>query len=322
MLVIATDEAGYGPKLGPLVVAASTWKWNPGDTVVSGENLAAAFEPLRRPIAIGKRTVRIDDSKAIFKPGAGLDSLHAVVSASHHWCGHQFTSLDSAMAHVAFEDAGDIAGSRWLSQVSSELLTSKPEVAPAIEQWSSAGIEMIDVRARVVTAHRFNQHCDSGQNKADLLSQSTLKLVRDAIESNRCKLGPGELIQVFCDRHGGRRYYAGVIQHLFPDGVTSVSSESKTESVYQCRLGQYTMRIAFTVKGDRFAPVAMSSLHAKYWRERFMESFNAYFASHYRGKEPLARTAGYPVDADRFLGQVAAVVAEQKIGAADLIRQR
>ena len=27
MLVIATDEAGYGPKLGPLVIAGTVWRF-------------------------------------------------------------------------------------------------------------------------------------------------------------------------------------------------------------------------------------------------------------------------------------------------------
>ncbi len=255
MLVIATDEAGYGPKLGPLVIAASQWTWaanhdDPSLDESSIDDLIAAFDPLGVPVTIDGQTLRIDDSKAVYKAGSGLAKLHAVVSASHHWCGHSLTDVPTMLAHVAGQDAADISSMDWLSFLSSDPMTAKSKTATAIDQWSGSGIELSDVQARVITAKRFNALCESGLNKADLLSQATLGLVRDAVLSSE-----EEHICVFCDRHGGRRYYAGVIQQTFPEGTTTVVSESKTQSIYQCRWeglsGKRTLRIAFTVKGYR-----------------------------------------------------------------------
>ena len=60
MLLIATDEAGYGPKLGPLIVAASMWRI-PTSTATE-DDLAERFSLLREPISIGDSRVVIDDS--------------------------------------------------------------------------------------------------------------------------------------------------------------------------------------------------------------------------------------------------------------------
>ena len=62
------------------------------------------------------------------------------------------------------------------------------------------------------------------------------------------------------------------------------------------------MRIDFKVKADDSrTPVALASVAAKTARELFMERFNAWFAAR---KPGLAPTAGYPVDARRFLADI------------------
>ncbi len=86
MLLIATDEAGYGPKLGPLVIVATAWRV-PCESLIA-EELANLFSPLQNPRSCSGCQVLVDDSKAVYKSSDGLDVLHAVVSASHHWCGN------------------------------------------------------------------------------------------------------------------------------------------------------------------------------------------------------------------------------------------
>ncbi|MDA8745597.1 hypothetical protein N9N28_13275 [Rubripirellula amarantea] len=318
MFIIATDEAGYGPKLGPLVIAASTWQVQlPSNQPNDEAALSLAFAPLTQPVAIGKLKVRIDDSKAIFKSGSGLDGLHAIVCASHMACGKRFGSGREMIEYVADTDFEEIFATPWLNRDCSSPLLDDASTANAIAQWQSTGCLLLDVKARVITAKRFNQFCNEGANKADLLSRSTLQLVRNSVEATS-----ETDIRVFCDRHGGRRYYAGVIAHIFHEGSVAVVSESQSESVYRCDWQGKQIRLAFTVKGDRFTPVAMSSLHAKYLRERMMASFNLYFAENYVGESPLKPTAGYPVDADRFLTQTAALRQQLKIIDLDLVRQR
>ncbi len=158
-----------------------------------------------------------------------------------------------------------------------------------------------------------------GGNKADLLSQLTLGLVHSLVDSHG-REQPN--MTVYCDRHGGRRYYASVLQHVFPDARMQVMSETKRCSRYQLQTSESRIDVAFTVKGDTFTPVALSSMHAKYLRERFMQSFNAYFAARHRGSRTLKPTAGYPVDADRFLVDIDSILRHEQIDAERLIRSR
>jgi ribonuclease HII len=316
MLLIATDEAGYGPKLGPLVIVASSGQINACDAI-SSEDLIATFDPMIAPVMIDQQSVRIDDSKSIYKSGTGLVGLHHVVSASHHWCGNAHADVHAMIQHVAAADRDDIAAAPWLGYVAQQPLTSPIDVAAAITGWQSAGFQLSDLQARVITANRFNQSCREGFNKADLLTQFTLGLVVDAIAACEEKV-----VRVFCDRHGGRRYYAAAIQQFFPDAIVRVISETSQSSIYQCDSDGRSIRIAFTVKGDRFAPVALASMHAKYIRERFMESLNAYFSARHQNSVPLKPTAGYPVDADRFLQQIGPILKAEKIARQALVRER
>ena len=66
--------------------------------------------------------------------------------------------------------------------------------------------------------------------------------------------------------------------------------------------------------------VALASMHAKYLRERMMESLNRYFNTLAGGG--LKPTAGYPVDADRFLADVDGLLDRHQIDRDTLVRCR
>ena len=91
--------------------------------------------------------------------------------------------------------------------------------ATTVRQWSSSGLQLQSIAAKIITARYFNEACESGLNKADLLSESTLALVRQVIKET-----DDEAIQVYCDRHGGRRFYSGVLQHTFHDSAIRMVS--------------------------------------------------------------------------------------------------
>jgi ribonuclease HII len=318
MLLIATDEAGYGPKLGPLVVAAVVGRIECDLESVQSEQIASAFEPMTGPVVIDGKKVRVDDSKSVYKPGVGLTGLHHVVSASHHWCDNRLGDVVEMLRHVARGDQEDISAAPWLREIEPQTLTPKTKTTPAINQWRSAGFDLIDIQARIITARRFNCSCCDGSNKADLLTRSTLGLIHDAITRNK----EAQDIQVYCDRHGGRRYYADAIRGFFPDANIEAVSETSLESVYQGVWHGRQIRFAFTVKGDRFIPVALASMHAKYLRERLMDALNGYFLSRFQGQVSPKPTAGYPVDADRFLKEISSVIDNECIERGDLVRAR
>lgn len=185
---------------------------------------------------------------------------------------------------------------------------------------------MIGLAARVIDPGPFNRHCGAGMNKADILSESTCRL---AIQQCQRHLRDGEDAVILSDRHGGRSHYGGLLQHAFPEAILRVISEDRLISRYRLDLPDSPSQIqwTFSVRGDSFAPVAMSSIVAKSTREQLMTRLNRYFAdrwarSAYVSKEPLHPTAGYPADADRFLAILERMRLREGIDDDILIRKR
>ncbi|WP_147867609.1 hypothetical protein [Stieleria maiorica] len=320
MILIATDEAGYGPKLGPLVVAASAWKI-PINTA-DRSDLQRAFAAVAGPVTVAGRRVVVDDSKTVFQPrsatkkSGGYGKLECVTLAGARWCGLADGRLD-IVDDLAPQDRARINAAPWLAGLMKQSIETK-QGSPLIDAWQSGGAILSGLKARVVTAEAFNQACAAGGNKSDLLSQTTLTLVKDLLDE--LSISSGEPVAVFCDRHGGRRYYAGPLQSVFEGTLVRVIAESKTESSYTVPYRGDEFTIRFTVKGDSFTPVAFSSMVAKYMREKAMESLNTYFAD--LSTVPLRPTAGYPVDADRFLEDIGPIIQKQGFDLATLVRSR
>lgn len=323
MILIATDEAGYGPKLGPLVVAATAWILP--DTEATQPALDKAFAAVARRTIVDGQAIVVDDSKAVYQPKSagksgtvGYAKLERVTLAGATWCGLATDRIE-LVGHLAATDRGSIDQAEWLNSFATESVSTAPG-AMLVETWRGGIAQLTDVQARVITANEFNQACSNGSNKSDLLSQTTLTLVKTVLDQLR--VPDGELVHVFCDRHGGRRYYAGPLQAVFDGTLVQVNAESKTESCYRVPYSDRDFSIRFTVKGDSFTPVAFSSMVAKYLREKAMESLNRYFAELHDGASPLRSTAGYPVDADRFLSEIRPIITKQNIDLAALIRSR
>lgn len=327
MLLIATDEAGYGPKLGPLVIAATVWR------IKSQANDAAlqrAFSPLARPVMVGGRAISVGDSKRVFQPesarrgrakksaAAGYARLQAVTLAGCRWCGLASDQMQ-LIPDLSATDSDSISEQPWFEQLMRESLVVSTEQA-LVDAWSTDDLQLVGMQTRVITAADFNRRIATGMNKSDLLSAITLELVRTQIEKHG--RSRDEPMEVFCDRHGGRRYYAGPIQAAFDDTLVGVISETNRESWYRVPFAGGDFRIRFTVQGDSFVPVSFSSMVAKYLREKAMESLNDYFARLAGTAFELRPTAGYPVDADRFLSDVAVLLEREGIDVQRLVRQR
>lgn len=306
---IGVDEAGYGPNLGPLVVAATAWRTPAG--VDLDEALAGAVS--RDSTDDGR--LLIADSKAVYQPGGGLAKLeravYAALGETPAWSAlldRLGADPDRARTALPWHNRFDPEAPVDVDAESLELATGS--LRRACEANGVAGPQ---IAARLVFPAEFNRLVAEHGTKGAALSFVSIGLARRLHDQ---AVREGEPCEIVFDKHGGRNRYAGLLQQHFDAGWVEVLSESRPESRY--RQGD---RLAFRFRsgGEEELPVALASMTAKLLREISMQAFNAYWAKHVPGVKP---TAGYPVDAKRFKADIAAKQAELGIDGETLWRSR
>jgi len=325
--VIGTDEAGYGPNLGPLCVGATIWE------IDKGIDPEALYKPLKRCVTnsvnrAGKKRVVWSDSKAVYKNGNGMNHLERGVLTALSLAGHAPTGWNELWDCLGasttestpqpWHDGYSATMPFWMSDDDDEPAwmcgEAVAELADGLKvELATAGVRLVGVLCRAVFPAMFNEMV-AARNKADALSRITLGLVADALT-----MVPGQRVQVFCDRHGGRDYYLPLLQTQFCDDWIEVREESGATSTYRFGGEANRVDIGFYVAGERFLPVALASMTAKYLRETAMRPFNEFWLRHVPGIKP---TAGYPTDSWRFKKQIAGVQSELAIDDRILWRQR
>jgi len=300
-LVIGTDEAGYGPNLGPLVVAATAW------------HVEAPVDEVERVVATALDAIGPlwADSKTIYRGGVGFAALEtgALVGAAavagavpHDWPALAAT-LGTALGGPVGNGPAAAPGLEALALPQEADGSATAARADEVRQRLAAhGVALVAVRCRLIQPAEFNRLLDEGLNKADILSRITLSLAAGLVTD-------GEAVRIWCDRHGGRKRYAGVVSAQFDGALVQPVEETAARSAYL--LSGRDCRIEFCVGGESRAPVALASMTAKYVRELSMRAFN----DHWCGLLPgLAPTAGYPVDAARWRTAAAPAVAAAGAG--------
>lgn len=297
-IVVGVDEAGYGPNIGPLIVAATAWRIPLSFSELDfSERLNERFSA--RSWSPGCTHIPLGDSKQLYSPGQGLRTLEAGLLAMHALLGKQHTSFESFMYSLVPQEFE--LEHPWYKQL--------PDVFPAIvdpieverlarlasTNMKQCDIDLLSMRAVVITESVFNAMLERFESKGRLLSTVTMGLVADMITAY-----DSAPIEIFCDRQGGRKRYSCVLAEGLPDDWFEVLSETSVRSSYR-RQRCPDLRVHFSVGGDRFPPTALASMIAKYLREGLMESINEFWAKKVAN---LKSTAGYPVDAIRFRGQI------------------
>jgi ribonuclease HII len=302
-LVVGTDEAGYGPNLGPLVIAATAWRLA-GDPDRADAVLASA----------GAAVADVwGDSKRFFHAGSGLGPLErgalAAVIAATGRLPSDARALGDALAASGIAAAADDAAALALPRASTpdECTSLAERLATRL---AVSGVRIVAVRCRVIDPREFNRLLDTGLNKSDILSQATLDLAASLANES-----PPPVL-VWCDRHGGRKRYAAALARAFARPLVEVLDETPARSAY--RLGAGGPQVEFQVGGESRMPVAVASMTAKYVRELCMAAFNAHWSARVPG---LRATAGYPVDALRWRREAAGAVEAAGIAWDDLWRR-
>lgn len=211
-----------------------------------------------------------------------------------------------------------------------ENVVNRQDLTHWIKAWCGSRWQIEAIAVRIITAARLNDWCQSRGNKSDLLSSASCELAQRLMQSippvaQTARLGSPR-VDVRCDRHGGRRYYSGVLLNATGSMPRPIAEMSRCSEYEIDAPGGPPVRWSFTVGGDSFAPVAVSSIIAKWLRELAMARLNQYFAGLHRGhvgtKSPPNSTAGYHVDAARFLAEHRETFAAAGIDPQRLIRIR
>ncbi len=316
--LIGTDEAGYGPNLGPLVISATLW--HTPDQLREDNLYPALAHVVHRPgdpPSAGPR-VPIGDSKALYKSSGSLQALECGVLTAFRALGWQPSDWREAWARAAPASVDSLAHDPWYADF--ELPLPRHHDSATLDQTadifvqglSAAGVQLLTVRSLVVSPELFNGELDRVGNKATVLSTLTLDLITAILPA-----GERQAVFVSCDKHGGRQRYADLLQAAFPEYLVEIHGECRSHSLY--RWGPATRRCEFRFqeKAERLLPVALASMLSKYLRELAMLAFNAFWRRHLPDLRP---TAGYPEDARRFRADIAAC--QQQLGIADRVLWR
>lgn len=319
---IGTDEAGYGPNLGPLVITATLWRTPDGidDELYAPLEHAVCAAPRKQKGTVDPR-LWLADSKAVYSSAGGIEALEFGVLAALAACGMRPECLRGLLREVCGVDHESAWRLPWHGEV--DVAVPLACVRERVEEASlrfagglkSAGIELIALASRVVFPEEFNAEVKRHGNKSTLLTQETLKLVRGMLD--RCEAGE---VRIACDKHGGRNSYAPALgEHVtegrLTEGLVQIVRESRADSTYRwsemCESRAVRrVEISFRPRSETRLPAALASMTSKYVREATMRAWNEFWKRHLPEIRP---TAGYPGDAARFRKDIGATARKLKL---------
>ena len=300
------DEAGYGPLLGPLVVARVDF----------------ACPPEARLVRVGRRSkrIRVGDSKRILSGADGKATLEATVLGFHAAAhGRPPRTLAEWLANDSTDALERLAALPWYRGLEEALpfAADPDDVERAAEDVAAGkvlkGGEFTGLSLRVLDEVTLNRDLSRTDNKHETLFGEVARLMEEPLEAGRRH-------RFEVDRLGGRTRYADKLSLAFPFAPVTVLDEEAKRSSYDMEYAGAEARVSFSVAADdRHPECALASMCAKYTREALMRVFNRYW----QGRAPTLRpTAGYSTDGRRFLDDLEALHVMEDGDRERLVRRR
>lgn len=313
-ILAGIDEVGYGPKLGPLIVCATSFR--------VADPAADLWQALSPAVSRGSHPDRIAvaDSKEMYTPAGGVGDLEtaalAFLSTLPELPGSTFRAL---LDRVALDRGRGLHAHPWYDGADfplPQVVEAKRLGLLASRLWESL------VAARVMTSgcwaawtepDEFNRAVCAESNKADFLFAQSCRLMRAVLAA-----APGEEARIRVGKQGGRRFYLPGLVREF--GTVWVLRETHDTSSYELRVGGRRVVVEFLLDGERREfTLALASMVGKYLREGAMRIFNGWWASQLDG---LRSTAGYGRDAARFWNLIEPHLGRLRIAPESVLRGR
>jgi len=302
-VVVGIDEAGYGPVLGPLVVAAAVFEVPDADCGAAAPDL---WHLLSRGVARAGQgadgRVCIADSKWLHQGNGRLERLERNVLAT---CPLPMPLEFKPFAQwLGIPEIHLADGEPWYARgypelpVETDIETVRAARLVLLRALGAAGIALRGVIVNLTHPWRFNRLVTATGNKASVLWSLSAELLERIIDGSS-----GRPVSVTMDKHGGRTYYAGLLQQTFPLVAVEAVCETPAESRYRLGPGAGgTLDLTVREKADVTSlPVALASMYAKYVREVCMRQFNVWWQAR---AGDVAPTAGYWTDYQRWAAEM------------------
>ena len=290
---IGIDEAGYGPNLGPFVMTLVACQapddidlWNALQT-----DVRRADEPADHRLVVA-------DSKLVYSPANGWAGLEKTALSAMA----PSATLHGLLQHLAADELPALRAEAWfVGDTALPTEVDADDLGVSSARWraasESAGVTWGFCRSVIVPAPPFNDMIDKWDRKGAVLSIAMAQLMQACLAGTAA-----EPMRFVVDKHGGRNAYSAVLQHAFADGIVLAQEEGRSRSVYRVEGLDRPVRITFMPKADvEHFTVALASMISKYVRELLMREFNRYWQTHVPG---LKATAGYPLDAVRYIDAI------------------
>lgn len=295
--LIGMDEAGFGPNLGPLVIATTTWRVPDDPAEV---DLYTSLEAgVTRKADRSRRRLHIADSKAVHSAAKGIGALETSALVLLEAAGIRPRTFMELWRHLIERSGNSPPHDPWFVDADVPLPVAADEQTLSrlsesfLESLSRASVDLTAIDCAVVQPEQFNRDVARRSSKGLVLTHNSLALLRSVWDP-----AEAEPVLIIGDKHGGRNRYDDLLSEYVDHRFVFRLQESREISRYRVE----TTELRFQMRGESHLPVAAASIVAKYVRELAMELFNDFWCRHLPN---LKRTKGYPVDARRYADEIA-----------------
>jgi len=297
---VGIDEAGYGPTLGPLVMALTATGWPDGV-----EPLGDGWDSLSQYIQpVGPGRSRAKDSRLI----VGDSKKIKVLSGGHQRLGSPWRTLfhKDLPAELSAGDflkkvdclgRDELMAEPWWRSDHPVVLNVSDGTEDIVR--SSGNVPVFRAMILAVSVDNFNAICAKYGSKGAVTGYGWISLLSRFLNT----VADGDIVEVLADKQGGRDRYGSMLMEATSGiGWVIPERECSSESIYRCNGLPYVLRLQVTPRAEASCPnVAMASMIAKHMRDTAMEVFNSFWAAIVPGLHP---TAGYPGDALRYIDAI------------------